>query len=78
MATIANLTDGIEIVDSNGDTYFIKYDNCKLIKTDVLKIYDNSENRRGQDSIDLTYNEVTSPVTSDLTDLFNTVRNYID
>lgn len=78
MATIANLTDGIEIVDSNGDTYFIKYGNCKLIKTDVLKIYDNSENRRGQDSINLTYNEVTSPVTSDLTDLFNTVRNYID
>jgi hypothetical protein len=78
MATIANLTDGIEIVDYNGDTYFIKYDNCKLIKTNVLKIYDNSENRRGQDSIDLTYNEVTYPVTSDLTDLFNTVRNYID
>ena len=78
MATITDLTDGIEIVDSHGDTYFIKYGNCKLIKTDVLKIYDNSENRRGQDSINLTYNEVTSPVTSDLTDLFNTVRNYID
>ena len=31
MATITNKTDGIEIVDSHGDTYFIKYANVKLI-----------------------------------------------
>ena len=78
MATITNRTDGIEIVDAGGDTYFIKYSNCKLIKTNVLKIYDNSENRRGSDAINLTHSEVTSPVTDNLTDLFNTIRNYID
>jgi hypothetical protein len=78
MATITNCNDGIEVLDSNGDTYFIKYNNCKLIKTNVLKIYDNSENRRGAEAINLTHGEVTNPVTSDLDDLFNTIRNYID
>lgn len=51
MATITNKTDGVEIVDSHGDTYFIKYSNVKLIKTDTLKVYDNSENRRGTEEI---------------------------
>lgn len=78
MATITNRTDGIEIVDGGGDTYFIKYGNCKLIKTDVLKIYDNSENRRGADAINLTHAEVTSPVTANLDALYIEVRNYID
>jgi hypothetical protein len=72
MATITNKTDGIEVVDSHGDTYFIKYANCKLIKRDVLNIYDNSERRR------LTFAEVTSPSTADLDALYTTVRNYID
>lgn len=78
MATITNRTDGIEIVDSHGDTYFIKYANVKLIKYDTLKIYDNSENRRGADAIDLTHAEVTSPSTADLDELYTTVRDYID
>ena len=78
MATITNKTDGIEVVDSDGDTYFIKYANCKLIKRDVLNIYDNSERRTGAAPIRLTFAEVTSPSTADLDALYTTVRNYID
>ena len=78
MATITNKTDGIEVEDSHGDTYFIKYANCKLIKRDVLNIYDNSERRTGAAPIRLTFAEVTSPSTADLDALYTTVRNYID
>jgi len=70
MATITNKTDGIEILDSHGDTYFIKYANCKLIKRDILNIYDNSERRIGAAPI--------SPSTANLDALYTTVRNYID
>ena len=79
MATITDKTDGIEIVDSHGDTYFIKYANVKLIKSSLtLSIYDNSENRRGADAIRLTHAEVTSPSTADLNNLYTTIRGYID
>jgi len=79
MATITNKTDGIEIVDSHGDTYFIKYANVKLIKSSgTVSIYDNSENRRGADALKITHAEVTSPVTTDLNDLYTTIRGYID
>jgi hypothetical protein len=79
MATITNKTDGIEIVDSHGDTYFIKYANVKLIKSTLtLSIYDNSENRKGADALKVTHADVTSPVTTDLNDLYTTIRTYID
>ena len=39
MATITNKTDGLEIVDAHGDTYFIKYGNVKLIKSRRFKGY---------------------------------------
>ena len=78
MATITNKTDGIEIVDSHGDTYFIKYANCKLIKRDILNIYDNSERRLGAAPIRLNFAEVTSPATANLDALYTTIRNYID
>tara|TARA_R110000803_G_scaffold114896_3_gene183338 strand:+ start:2119 stop:2355 length:237 start_codon:yes stop_codon:yes gene_type:complete len=78
MATITNKTDGIEIVDSHGDTYFIKYANCKLMKRDTLNIYDNSERRRGSAPLKLSFSEVTSPVVGDLNTLYTTVRDYID
>ena len=79
MATITNKTDGIEIVDSHGDTYFIKYANVNLIKSSgTVSIYDNSENRRGADALKITHAEVTSPVTTDLNDLYTTIRGYID
>ena len=79
MATITNKTDGLEIVDSHGDTYFIKYANVKLIKSSgTVSIYDNSENRRGADALKITHAEVTSPVTTDLNDLYTTIRGYID
>lgn len=79
MATITNKTDGIEIVDSHGDTYFIKYNNVKLIKSaSTVSIYDNSENRRGADAIRVTHAEVTSPSTADLNNLYTTIRGYID
>ena len=70
MATITNKTDGIEIVDSHGDTYFIKYNNVKLIKSSgTVSIYDNSENRRGADALKVTHVEVTSPSTTDLNEI---------
>ncbi len=79
MATITNKTDGLEVVDSHGDTYFIKYNNVKLIKSSsTVSIYDNSENRRGADALKVTYAEVTSPTTTDLNDLYTTIRTYID
>ena len=79
MATITNKTDGIEIVDSHGDTYFIKYGNVKLIKSSLtLSIYDNSENRRGADALKVKHSDVTSPVTTDLNDLYTTIRGFID
>jgi hypothetical protein len=79
MATIINNTDGLEITDKGGSVYFIKYANCKLIKSSTtLSIYDNSENRRGADAIRVTHAEVTSPTTADLNDLYTTIRGYID
>lgn len=79
MATIENKTDGIEIVDNGGSTYFIKYANCKLIKSALtLKIYDNSERRLGAAALSVEHSEITSPVTSDLEELYSTIRNFID
>jgi len=79
MATITNKTDGIEIVDSHGDTYFIKYGNVKLIKSALtLSIYDNSENRRGADAIKVSHTEVSSPTSTDLQDLYTQIRTFID
>jgi len=79
MATITNKTDGLEIVDAHGDTYFIKYNNVKLIKSSgTVSIYDNSENRRGADALKVTHAEVTSPVTAGLNNLYTTIRTYID
>ena len=79
MATITNKTDGIEVVDSHGDTYFIKYANVKLIKGySTVSIYDNSENRRGADALRFIHSEVTSPSTADINILYTTIRGYID
>ena len=79
MATITNKTDGLEIVDSHGDTYFIKYNNVKLIKSSgTVSIYDNSENRRGADALKVTHADVTSPVIAYLNNLYTTIRTYID
>jgi len=78
MATISENQDTIEVTMGNGDIYLIKKRNVKLIKTDTLNIYDNSENRRGSDAIRLTHSEVTSPVSSDLQELYVTIRNFID
>jgi len=78
MATISDNADTIEVQMNNGDLYLIKKRNVKLIKTDTLNIYDNSENRRGAEAIRLKHSEVTSPTTSDLNELYTTIRNFID
>lgn len=79
MATIINNTDGLEITDNGGSVYFIKYANCKLIKSSTaLSIYDNSENRRGADALRFLPSEITSPVVSDIDELYTTIRNFID
>ncbi len=78
MATIEANDDTIQITMSNSDVYLIKKGNVKLIKTDTINIYDNSENRRGTDAIRLKHSEVTSPITTDLQELYITIRNFID
>jgi len=79
MATIINKTDGIEVTDDGGSVYFIKYANCKLIKSvSTVSIYDNSERRTGAASLRFTPSDVTDPSTGDVDTLYSTIRNYID
>ena len=79
MATITNSTDGIEVTDDGGSVYFIKYANCKLIKSaNSLSIYDNSERRQGANRLRFTPSQVSDPSTVDIDSLYTTIRNYID
>lgn len=78
MAIITNNQDSLQITETNGDIYLIIKRNVKLIKTDTLNIYDNSENRRGTEAIRLKHSDVTSPITADLNELYTTIRNFID
>ena len=79
MATIIDRTDGIEITDDGGSVYFIKYANCKLIKSaTTLSIYDNSERRQGSNRLRFTPSQVSDPSTVDVDTLYSTIRNYID
>lgn len=79
MATIINKTDGIEVTDDGGSVYFIKYDNCKLIKSSTtLSIYDNSERRQGSNRLRFKPAQVSDPDTGDVDTLYSTIRNYID
>jgi hypothetical protein len=81
MATITNLTSGIEI-DFKGAITYIKHGNVKLLKRGTnLNIYDDSDddgNQRGQVYISIPFSEVTSPSTGDIDALYATVRGYID
>ena len=69
MATITNLTSGIE-VDFGGAVTYIKHNNVKLLKRGTnINIYDDSDddgNQRGQVYITIPFSEVTSPVTADI------------
>jgi len=79
MATVINKTDGIEVTDDGGSVYFIKYANCKLIKSSLtLSIYDNSERRLGANRLRFAPSDVTDPSTGDVDTLYSTIRNYID
>ena len=77
MATITNLTSGIEI-NYGGAVTYIKHGNVKLLKrANNINIYDDSDddgNQRGQVYISIPFSEVTSPSTGDI----DTVRGYID
>jgi len=81
MATITNLTSGIEI-NYGGAVTYIKHGNVKLLKRGTnLNIYDDSDddgNQRGQVYISIPFSEVTSPSTGDIDALYSTVRGYID
>jgi hypothetical protein len=81
MATITNLTSGIEI-NYGGAVTYIKHGNVKLLKRGTnLNIYDDSDddgNQRGQVYISIPFSEVTSPSESDIDALYATVRGYID
>jgi len=81
MATITNLTSGIEI-NYGGAVTYIKHGNVKLLKRGTnLNIYDDSDddgNQRGQVYISIPFSEVTSPVEADIDALYATVRGYID
>lgn len=81
MATITNLTSGIEI-DFKGAITYIKHGNVKLLKrANNINIYDDSDddgNQRGQVYISIPFSEVTSPSTGDIDALYSTVRGYID
>lgn len=81
MATITNLTSGIEI-DFKGAITYIKHSNVKLLKRGTnLNIYDDSDddgNQRGQLYISIPFNEVTSPSTGNIDALYTAVRGYID
>jgi len=81
MATITNLTSGIE-VDFAGAVTYIKHGNVKLLKRGTnINIYDDSDddgNQRGQIYITIKHSEVTSPVTADIDALYSAVKGYID
>lgn len=81
MATITNLTSGIEI-NYGGAVTYIKHGNVKLLKRGTnINIYDDSDddgNQRGQVYISIPFSEVTSPSESDIDALYATVRGYID
>ena len=81
MATITNLTSGIEIVFAGATTY-IKHGNVKLLKRgNNINIYDDSDddgNQRGQVYISIPFAEVTSPSEANIDALYSTVRGYID
>ncbi len=81
MATITNLTSGIEI-DFGGAVTYIKHNNVKLLKRGTnINIYDDSDddgNQRGQVYITIPFSEVTSPVTADIDALYTAVKGYID
>lgn len=81
MATITNLTSGIEI-DFKGAITYIKHSNVKLLKRGTnLNIYDDSDddgNQRGQLYISIPFSEVTSPSTGNIDALYTAVRGYID
>ena len=81
MATITNLTSGIEI-NYGGAVTYIKHGNVKLLKRGTnLNIYDDSDddgNQRGQVYISIPFSEVTSPSTGDIDALYTAVRGYID
>lgn len=81
MATITNLTSGIE-VNFGGAVTYIKHGNVKLLKRGTnLNIYDDSDddgNQRGQVYMSIPFSEVTSPVEADIDALYATVRGYID
>ncbi len=81
MATITNLTSGIEI-DFKGAVTYIKHGNVKLLKRgNNINVYDDSDddgNQRGQVYISIPFSEVTSPSTANIDALYTTVRGYID
>ena len=81
MATITNLTSGIEIVFAGATTY-IKHGNVKLLKRgNNINIYDDSDddgNQRGQVYISIPFSEVTSPSEANIDALYTTVRGFID
>jgi hypothetical protein len=81
MATITNLTSGIE-VDFAGAVTYIKHGNVKLLKRGTnINIYDDSDddgNQRGQIYITIKHSEVTSPVTANIDALYTAVKGYID
>ena len=81
MATITNLTSGIE-VNYGGAVTYIKHGNVKLLKRgNNINIYDDSDddgNQRGQVYISIPFSEVTSPSEANIDALYSTVRGYID
>ena len=81
MATITNLTSGIE-VNYGGAVTYIKHGNVKLLKRgNNINIYDDSDddgNQRGQVYISIPFTEVTSPSEANIDALYSTVRGYID
>ena len=81
MATITNLTSGIE-VDFGGAVTYIKHNNVKLLKRGTnINIYDDSDddgNQRGQVYITIPFSEVTSPVTANIDALYTAVKGYVD
>lgn len=81
MATITNLNTGIEI-DFGGSVTYIKHGNVKLLKRgNNINIYDDSDDdggQRGQVYMTIGHSEVTSPVTDNIDELFNTVKGFVD
>ena len=81
MATITNLNTGIEI-DFGGSVTYIKHGNVKLLKRgNNINIYDDSDDdggQKGQVYMTISHSEVTSPVTADIDELFNTVKGFVD